>query len=105
MPDHLHLLVDSEAAGDLDQFMRRAKQTSGYAFTQSVGRPLWQSGYHERVLRSDEDRLGAIAYLVANPVRAGLVTQLEDWPFWGSVRYARAEILEAIAARGTSRRG
>jgi len=87
MPDHLHLLITVETPdGDLDAFMRRAKQASGFAFTQSMGVKLWQSGYHERVLRSDEQC-------------AKLVARAEDWPLWGSARYTREEILDAVACR------
>ncbi len=79
--------------------MRRAKQMSGYAFTKVTGRHLWQTGYHERVLRSDEAALTVIAYMVANPLRRGLVERPEDWPFWGSESYSRDEVFEAIATR------
>jgi REP element-mobilizing transposase RayT len=100
MPDHLHLLVTvATAIGDLDRFMRRAKQTSGHAFAQSDGGKLWQTGYHDRVLRSDEDALNYIAYMVENPIRAGLVHKAGDWPHWGAARYTREEVLEAIALR------
>ncbi len=100
MPDHLHLLVTAQTErGDLDRFMRLAKQMSGYAFEQSMGSKLWQTGYHERVLRADEASLTVIAYMVANPIRAGLVSRAEDWPHWGSACYSREEVIEAIASR------
>ncbi len=99
MPDHLHLLIASVLAGDLDKFMRRAKQMSGYAFAQATGQHLWQTGYHDRALRSDDEALTVIAYMVANPVRRGFVERSEDWPFWGATSYSRVEVLEAIAMR------
>ena len=106
MPDHLHLLVTAQRdRADLVSFMRLAKQMSGYAFQQSRGLKLWQTGYHERVLRADEDSLTVIAYMVANPFRAGLVARPADWPHWGSACYSREAVLEAIAVgrvpRGT----
>ena len=98
MPDHLHLLATLQSdEGDLDRFMRLAKQTSGYAFERTHGSKLWQSGYHDRVLRADEESLTVIAYMVANPIRAGLVGRAEDWPHWGSACYSREEVLEAVA--------
>lgn len=98
MPDHLHLLVTSaQKGGSLDAFMRRAKQTSGYRFKQTTRKTLWQAGYYERVLRADEEPLMAIAYMVANPIRAGFAERAEEWPHWGSACYTRDAVLEAIA--------
>ncbi len=105
MPDHVHLLMTAlGATSDLARFMHLGKQTSGYAFEKSEGRRLWQTGYHERVLRADEDALTVIAYMVANPIRGGLVERAEDWPHWGSARYSREDVIEAIMMR-PDRRG
>jgi REP-associated tyrosine transposase len=48
------------------------------------------------VLRQDEDRLKAIAYLLGNPLRAGLVTDIGQYPFWGSGVWRRDELIEAV---------
>lgn len=104
MPDHLHLLITVvTTTGDPDRFMRLAKQASGYAFAQSDGAKLWQTGYHDRVLRPDEDALAFIAYMAENPIRAGLVHDAGDWPHWGAARHTREEVLEAIALRPARR--
>lgn len=46
-----------------------------------VDAPIWQRGYHDHALRDDEDYFVRIQYLVNNPVRAGLVERIEDYPF------------------------
>ena len=46
---------------------------------------LWQAGFHDRAIRSDEDLLVVARYVVANPLRAKLVDRLGDYPFWNSV--------------------
>ncbi|MNN75503.1 hypothetical protein D3C81_1918110 [compost metagenome] len=46
---------------------------------------VWQSGYHDHALRRDEDLKAAARYLVANPLRAGLVKSVRDYPFWNAV--------------------
>jgi hypothetical protein len=46
---------------------------------------LWQKGYHDRALRRDEDLQQAARYIVANPLRAGLVKRLGDYPLWDAV--------------------
>jgi putative transposase len=77
MPDHMHLLVEGTTErSDLQRFVKLSKQRSGFHFTRIAGRPLWQDGYFERILRHDEDAMAIARYILENPVRAGIV----DWP-------------------------
>ena len=69
---------------ELCRLMNSWKQQTGYAHARATGSKLWQNGYYDHVLRKDEDRLGIIAYLLSNPLRAGLVSDLRRYPFWGS---------------------
>ncbi|BAU72594.1 Transposase [Metapseudomonas furukawaii] len=46
---------------------------------------LWQKGFHDHALRSDEDVKTVARYVVANPLRAGLVERLADYPFWNAI--------------------
>jgi hypothetical protein len=55
------------------------------------------------VLRQDEDRLRVIAYLLANPLRAGLVRDVRDYPFWGSGVWDRDQLLDAVQHLMTGR--
>jgi hypothetical protein len=63
------------------------------------GSNLWQRYGFEHVLHDDELTLIVAKYILENPVRAGLVQRVEDYPFVGSLVYALPELLEAIAAR------
>jgi putative transposase len=85
MPDHLHLLVQGTTGGsDLIRFVNGAKQRSGYWHVRRYGVPLWQTGWFDHILRDDESLDRHVAYTVANPVRAGLVENWEDWPYSGA---------------------
>jgi len=98
MPDHVHLLVAGAAPeAEFLRFMKLAKQRSGWRYSRDAGAKLWQVGYHERVLRSDEATPDVIRYIVANPVSAGLVTAVEEYPYWGSATYSREAILEFVS--------
>jgi putative transposase len=46
---------------------------------------LWQKGYHDRAIRREEDLLAVARYIVANPLRAGLVKRVGDYPLWDAV--------------------
>jgi hypothetical protein len=56
------------------------------------------------VLRGDEATLGVARYILENPVRAGLVARVEDYPFAGSMVYPIAEILAAVQMMPASRK-
>ena len=86
MPDHLHLLLELGAHDTLDTAIGRFKAVSA-ARVRPAGSasPVWSRGFHDRALRRDENLVGAARYLIANPLRAGLVTRVGDYPFWDAV--------------------
>jgi REP element-mobilizing transposase RayT len=86
MPDHFHWLTVLQQ-GSVEQLMQRVKGRSARVLNQALGRSgrLWQSGYHDRALRREEDVQAVARYIVANPLRAGLVGRLGDYPFWDAV--------------------
>ncbi len=46
---------------------------------------LWQKGFYDHALRENENVQGIARYIVANPLRAGLVEQVGDYPLWDAV--------------------
>jgi len=45
--------------------------------------PIWQRGFFDHVLRSDESYAEKWEYVRENPVRAGLVRIADEWPYAG----------------------
>ncbi|XXF07321.1 transposase [Pseudomonas sp. D2-3] len=86
MPDHLHWLVSLQK-DSLSELMQRVKGRSALQVNSRLGRQgrLWQEGFHDRALHREEDVLSVARYIVANPLRAGLVTRVGDYPFWDAV--------------------
>ncbi len=85
MPEHLHLLVEGLTDdADLRDFVKRAKQSSGFAYSKQHQKRLWQPSYYDHVLRHDESSLYFIAYILRNPVEAQLVSTFSEYPFLGS---------------------
>jgi putative transposase len=85
MPDHLHVLCAGENdEADFREFVRVFKQKSAYYAKLELGITLWQRSFYEHVLRNDESTELAARYLLANPVRAGLVESPEEYPYLGS---------------------
>ena len=97
MPDHVHLLVEAQATdSDCRRFITRAKQLSAFHFHKMFGQRLWQRYGFERTLRSTDATLSVARYIVENPIRAGLVERIHDYPFLGSSVYSLDEILDAV---------
>jgi putative transposase len=96
MPDHVHVIASALADdSDLKAFTKLAKQYSGYYYARSnERRRLWQHGSNDHIVRDDVDLLDRLRYVVNNPVEAGLVARPEDYPFLGSQRWSRAELVE-----------
>ena len=84
MADHLHLLVQATTSDSpLLPFVKLCRQRTTLAVKRAPGTLLWQRGYHERTLRSDERVETVAKYIEANPVRAGLVQTAGEWPYTG----------------------
>lgn len=83
MPDHLHWLVQLQHT-TLAELMCRIKSRSSLTVNRALGRKgrLWQKGYHDRGVRREEDLKDFARYVVCNPIRAGLVKRVHDYPLW-----------------------
>ena len=81
MPDHVHWLMRLLGTVSLGELVRRFKAK----VTLALGKSVWQRGFHDHALRRDEDLVTVARYVVANPVRAGLVRHIGDYPHWNAV--------------------
>ena len=86
MPDHLHWLIELKEV-TLATLMRRFKSRTGIALRRAGVKhnPIWQPGYQDRALRREESIRHVARYIVANPLRAGLVRSVRDYPHWDAV--------------------
>jgi putative transposase len=80
MPDHLHWLMQLNS-GALSDVVGRVKSITAHR----IGRQVWQRGFYDHALRSDEDVMSVARYIIANPVRAGLVDRVGDYPYWDAI--------------------
>ena len=81
MPDHLHWLLQLGSRATLAQVVGAVKAVAAHG----LGRPIWQDGFHDHALRRDEELVDTARYIVANPLRAGLVEHLGDYPHWDAM--------------------
>ena len=88
MGNHFHLLATPEGANGLPLLMQAVGRRYVRYFndTQHRSGTLWEGRYRSTVIDSDRYLLACMAYLDLNPVRAGLATRPEDYP-WSSHRH------------------
>jgi putative transposase len=97
MPDHAHLLLEgTNAASNLAALIKSAKQSSGQRFAARMKRPLWEEGFHDHVLRPEENPKIFARYIIENPMRAGLVKSPLDYPLSGSGRWTMQELVDSL---------
>jgi REP-associated tyrosine transposase len=84
MPDHFHWLLQLMNGGSLSRTLHNVKAGSTRGINRFLGRhgSIWQKGFYDRALRSDDDLKSVARYIVANPVRAGIVKRYGDYPLW-----------------------
>lgn len=87
MPDHIHWLLQLTDQGQLSTVIQKMKSisTRSWHAETRTDSPMWQRGFHDRALRREQDVLPAARYIVANPVRAGIVTNCRQYPLWDAV--------------------
>nr|WP_238389711.1 transposase [Pseudoxanthomonas koreensis] len=87
MPDHVHWLLQLGERMPLEMVVARMKAAVGVQANRVLFRagPLWAPAFHDRALRREDDLRATARYIVANPLRAGMVDHLGDYPFWDSV--------------------
>ena len=79
MPNHIHLFVRGPADFNLGIWVRGLKRAVS-------SRPeTWQPGFFDHILRSDERYGEKWDYVRANPSRAGLTTDDQEWPYQGEI--------------------
>jgi putative transposase len=76
MPDHLHMLATFGPDLGMKKVIANWKR-----FTANHAGIRWQRDFFDHRLRNDENFDQKAAYILQNPVRAGFVTRVEDWPY------------------------
>ncbi len=87
MPDHVHWLFQLGDELTLSQAMKRFKARSALSINHFLNRrdPVWQRGFYDHALRREEDLRTVARYIVGNPLRAGLVQHVGDYPLWDAI--------------------
>jgi len=84
MPDHLHWLFRLTGERNLSSCVNFVKSLSAREIrkAQEFDGVVWQRGFHDRAIRREEDLIHVARYIVSNPLRAGIVDSIRNYPLW-----------------------
>lgn len=87
MPDHVHWLLILGNSLSLSRMLQTFKGRAAHQVNRALHRTgkVWATAFHDRALRRDEDVQAVARYIVANPIRAGLVDRIGNYPLWDAV--------------------
>jgi len=90
MLDHLHIVLspwvscEGECSEDLSKILGDFKSyTTRLSWKHGIKGKLWQRSFYDHVGRKGEDLIAICNYILANPVREGLVENPENWSYSG----------------------
>jgi len=83
MPDHYHLVLCLMPGEDLSTLMKESGRFTARELNKSLGKRgrFWQEGFYDRRCRDENELHDLCLYIENNPIRAGLVTAAEEWPY------------------------
>ena len=76
MPDHLHVIIAFPREPGLKTAVKNWKRYAAREY-----RVRWQRDFFDHRLRDHHQLEEKTAYILANPIRKGLVKRPEDWPW------------------------
>ena len=74
MPNHVHVMIDLKSGVKLSTIVQRWKSYTAHAANRLLSRKgdFWMPDFYDRYIRDLKHMINAIAYIDANPVKAGL---------------------------------
>jgi len=86
LPDHWHAILFPRIPVTISRLMESIKVGSTLRINarRNESGLLWQPRFFDRALRTVKEYNEKVEYIHLNPVKAGLATRAEDWP-WSSV--------------------
>jgi putative transposase len=83
MPNHVHILMTLPGEVSLEKTMQLIKGSFSYRANKELGfrGEIWQRGFSDVRIVEEQSFEEHRAYIVNNPVKAGLTNSAEEFPF------------------------
>ncbi len=87
LPDHIHLFCSPANPNSLGlrAWMRHWKSSASKMWPDPSAHPIWQIDGWDTQLRQSESYSTKWDYVRENPIRHGLVSRAQEWPFQGEL--------------------
>ena len=87
MPDHVHLLIQIGEIESLSRLVGRVKTNTARVVNRVLKKKgqLWEKGFHDKAIRSEENIVDIARYIALNPIRVGLVKNVGMYPYWDAI--------------------
>ena len=99
LPDHMHMVITPKKATDypnivgaIKAYFSRYYEGEDKDVKQSNSRhkkrykSIWQKKYYERIIRNEKDWYETMTYMKYNPVKHGLVDDVNNWEYSSFMR-------------------
>lgn len=88
MPNHAHVLFKPLPGFTLSSIMKGLKGNTAYQANSLLDRKgqFWHPDYFDRFIRDQDHFEKTVRYIENNPVKAGLVSNAEEWRFSSACR-------------------
>ena len=94
MPDHMYIVIRSSTCESNPKLaMDDFKWASSWWLYKHDRGLCWQRSYWDHIIHPDEDWAEQVRYIAENPCRAGLVKEISQWPYLGSIGHHLHDIL------------
>ena len=82
MPDHLHWIFELKEIS-LGNVMKYLKGRSSIKINNLLNNngSIWQKSFYERSIRNDCELENTTHYIMENPIRAGIVQNIREYPY------------------------
>ena len=97
MPDHQHLIVSGmHNNSDIWKTVVIYKQKTGFWMSTNKTEVKWQKDFYDHILKRHEDIAVQVRYILDNPIRKGLVSSWQEYPFKGSIGCNMEDVLKGV---------
>jgi REP element-mobilizing transposase RayT len=90
------MITGTRGDSDIWKVIVSYKQKTGFWMSKNKPEARWQKDFYDHVIRTNEDVATQVKYTLDNPVRKGLVSSWEEYPFKGSIGCKLQDILNGI---------
>ena len=102
MPNHIHLLLSLNDHQRLSRVIQLIKGGFSHSLREHgiVFRAVWEQRYYDRQVRDANEFAEFSQYIWQNPVRKGLVENVEDYPYSSATKQSDVQGLKPLDLKG-----